>query len=51
MSIAATVTIWIADEINGTLSLTTIPAALLPTMQRVRAQSEGVWFDAYIWIG
>jgi hypothetical protein len=50
MTTNSTVTIWIADEINGTLSLTTIPAALLPKLQRVRAQSEGEWFDAYIWI-
>jgi hypothetical protein len=51
MSSENTVTIWIADEINGTLSLTTIPAAMLSRLQRARAQSDGQWFDAYIWIG
>lgn len=44
-------TLWIADEINGTLTLTDIPTILLPKLQRVRALSDGQWFNAYVWIG
>ncbi len=46
-----TITIWIVDRIHETLSLCTIAARQLSKYQRVRALSEGQWFDAYEFIG
>ena len=43
-----TVTVWIINTANETLDLVTMPAAELAKCQRVRALSDGEWFNAYI---
>ena len=41
-----TITKWIVNKEDNTIELATIPASELKHYHRVRALSEGKWFDA-----